>query len=374
MVAFQFDVIGQDRKTEGRLGRLSTSHGEVMTPLFMPVGTQASVKTLSPLDLQENNVSMILSNAYHLYLRPGHRLIEQLGGLHTFMSWERPILTDSGGFQIFSMKDLRKISEEGVEFHSHLDGSIHLMSPEKSIEIQQALGADIIMAFDECAPYPSTFEYTRASADLTSRWAHRCREAYVDREDQAIFGIIQGGVFRELREKSAREIVTLGFHGYAVGGLSVGETKAQMYDMLAFTLPLLPEESPRYLMGVGTPEDLVRGVMLGVDLFDCVLPTRNARNGCLFTSEGRVLIKNARYVDDDRPLDPACSCYTCRHFSRAYLRHLFTSGEILALRLNTIHNIFFYTALIDKIRQALRHGALLEFSKEYLQDEEASFS
>jgi queuine tRNA-ribosyltransferase len=279
-------------------------------------------------------------------------VIEKLGGLHQFMHWDNPLLTDSGGFQVFSLGDLVKVREEGVEFQSHLDGSRHFISPEKAIEIQEALGADIIMTLDECVPYPSSYDYTKRSLGLTKRWAIRCKESK-RRTDQALFGIVQGGIFKDLREQGAKEIREIGFDGYALGGLSVGETKAVMWEVIEHTVPFLPEDAPRYLMGIGTPTDIVRGVMLGIDMFDCVLPTRNARTGCLFTSRGKIVIKNAQYSLDPLPPDPECTCYTCRHYSRAYLRHLFVAGEITALRLNTIHNIFYYNTLLHQIRQAI---------------------
>jgi len=333
--------------------------------VFMPVGTQASVKTLSPQDLKDNDVEIILGNTYHLYLRPGHNIINEMGGLHSFIGWNRPILTDSGGFQVFSHRDLRKINEDGVEFRSYIDGSKHFMTPELSIEIQESLGADIIMIFDEPVPYPSTYEYTLQSEKLTTKWAKRCKERH-NKKGQLLFGIVQGGIYEDLRKKSVEEITDIEFDGYAIGGLSVGEGKEQMYRFTDYVAPLLPFDKPRYLMGVGTPEDIVRCVSMGVDMFDCVIPTRNARNGCLFTDNGKVNIKNAQYIKDENPLDPNCSCYTCKNFSLAYLRHLSVSKEILSLRLNTIHNIHYYVTLMKKIRDAIaedRMSELIDISK-----------
>ncbi len=331
---------------------MTTPHGTVDTPVFMPCGTQATVKALSPDELVAEGVQLVLCNTYHLYLRPGHRVIEQLGGLHRFMAWPGAILTDSGGYQVYSMASLRQISEEGVAFRSHLDGSDHFLSPELAIEIQKTLGADIVMPLDECAPAPSADGYLRGSLELTIRWAKRSRAAHPDGEP-ALFGIVQGGTDKELREQGALALQQIGFEGYALGGLSVGETKEAMYETVAHTAPLLPTDRPRYLMGVGTPEDLVECVARGVDMFDCVLPTRHGRTGSLFTSQGRINIKGAQYAKDERPPDPACDCYTCRHFSRAYLRHLFMAGEILGLRLNTLHNLHFYQTLMKQVRQAI---------------------
>jgi len=330
----------------------------------MPVGTQASVKAMGPDDLERCGVGILLGNTYHLYLRPGHALVQEVGGLHKFMNWAGPILTDSGGYQVFSMRKLTKVSEQGVAFQSHLDGSRHLLSPEGSMEIQEALGADIIMAFDEPVPYPASKGDTGASGELTARWARRCRERHQDPQ-QALFGIIQGGMFADLREKCAREIVGIGFPGYAIGGLSVGEPKELMERMIDATIPHIPEKAPRYLMGVGFPEDIIRSVLQGVDMFDCVLPTRNARNGTLFTSAGKVRIKNAGHKSDARPLDPDCGCYTCSNFSRAYLRHLFAAGEILSYRLNTIHNLHYYMHLMHRIREAIEEDRLQEYYRDF---------
>jgi queuine tRNA-ribosyltransferase len=359
-----FTVFHQEAKTRARAGRLSTAHGFVQTPVFIPVGTVGTVKTLSPKDLKELGVEIILGNAYHLYLRPGHQVIADLGGLHRFVSWDRPILTDSGGYQVFSLAGLCKVNDEGVTFQSHLDGSFHTLSPETAIGIQEALGADVIMAFDECLPYPSSYDATRQSLRRTLDWALRCKEAR-RRPDQALYGIIQGGFYPDLREESAKAMVEIGFDGYAIGGLSVGETKEMMLEVVEKVVPLLPREKPVYLMGVGLPEDLVECVIRGVDLFDCVMPTRHARSGWLFTSFGRVIIKNAQYTKDESPLDPACTCYTCQNFSRAYLRHLFMAQETLALRLNTIHNLHYYLRLMERIREAIKEDRLFQFRKEF---------
>jgi queuine tRNA-ribosyltransferase len=359
-MAFRFEIIKKDRSTGARLGRVETDHGSFTTPAFLPVGTQGAVKSLTPEELVEIGVEAILGNTYHLYLRPGYETIGRLGGLHTFIHWRGPILTDSGGFQIFSLGSLRKVSEEGVTFQSHLDGSSHFLTPEKVMEIQRVLGSDIAMVLDECVPYPSPYESVKVSMERTSRWAKRCLQVG-DENDPALFAIVQGGVHRDLREKSAQTLVEMGFQGYAVGGLSVGEPKSMMLDVLKWTIPLLPEKTPRYLMGVGTPEDILDAVMLGVDFFDCVLPTRNARNGTLFTSSGKISIKQARYAEDPGPVDEACPCYTCRHYSRAYLRHLYLSKEILSSRLNTVHNLYYYIKLLTKIREAIQEGRLLDF-------------
>ena len=363
-MAFRFEIIKKDTFSKARLGRVETDHGSFTTPAFLPVGTQGSVKSLTPEELVEIGVEAILGNTYHLYLRPGHETIGRLGGLHAFIHWGRPILTDSGGFQIFSLGSLRKVSEEGVTFQSHVDGSSHFLTPEKVMEIQRALGTDIAMVLDECVPYPSPYEYVKASAEQTGRWAKRCLQ--VKREkDPALFAIVQGGVHRDLRERSAQTLVEMGFQGYAIGGLSVGEPKSMMLDVLQWTTPLLPENTPRYLMGVGTPEDMINAVILGVDFFDCVLPTRNARNGTLFTSSGKISIKQAQYAEDQKPVDEACGCYTCRHYSRAYLRHLYLSKEILSSRLNTIHNLYYYISLFRKIKEAIQESRLLDFYKSH---------
>ena len=333
----------------------------------MPVGTQGSVKAVAPEDLFEANVGIILANTYHLYLRPGHQIVESLGGLHGFMNWNRPILTDSGGFQVYSLAGLREITEAGVTFQSHIDGSKHFIGPEEAMEIQRALGADIIMAFDECAPYPADYEYVLNSVKLTSLWAGRCINAKRD-VNQALFGIVQGGMYDDLREMSAKELVPMDFDGYALGGLSVGEDRETRSRVISTTRHLLPDDKPVYLMGVGTPADLLEAVMQGVDMFDCVMPTRNARNGTLFTSNGKLNIKNAKYAQDKGPIDDTCGCYTCRNYSRAYLRHLYTARELLAYRLNTIHNIFYYSHLMQRIREAIREDRLEAFRQAFYEE------
>lgn len=367
-MAFKFEILKKDISSRARLGRIDTNHGSFQTPAFLPVGTQGSVKSLTPEELIEINVEVILSNTYHLYLRPGHEIIKKLGGLHKFIHWERPILTDSGGYQIYSLGDLRKITEEGVIFQSHLDGSTHLLSPEKVMEIQEAFGSDIAMVLDECIPYPASYEYVEASIELTTRWAKRCLSRKPD-NGSALFAIIQGGIYKDLRERSVTELIEIGFDGYAIGGLSVGEPKSLMKEVMEWTIPSIPEKFPRYLMGVGTPEDIIGAVILGVDLFDCVLPTRNARNGTLFTSKGKISIKQAKYIDDQRPIDEACNCYTCKNYSRAYLRHLYMSKEILSPRLNTIHNLYYYINLMEKIRESIKKDSLCEFYNSFIKSQ-----
>lgn len=368
MSRFKFELLTQDVASQARRGRMTTARGEIETPVFMPVGTQGTVKGLLPEALKEIGAQIILANTYHLYLRPGHRLVQQLGGLHRFMNWDRPILTDSGGFQVFSLGALRKITEEGAAFQSHIDGSKHMLTPELSIEIQQALGSDIIMVFDECIPHPAERKYVVESTNLSARWAKRCREVLpAGTSDSALFGIVQGGMEQELRKQSAEQLMDIGFEGYALGGLSVGEETSLMYDMMEYSLPLLPADRPRYVMGVGTPENLVEGVARGCDMFDCVMPTRNARNGNLFTSFGKISIKQARYREDPEPLDPACNCYVCRNYSRAYLRHLYTTGEILSSVLNTHHNLYYYQQLMAEIRTALDNGCFQEFRSGFYQ-------
>lgn len=364
-MAIKYELIKVCKQSGARLGKIHTPHGVIETPIFMPVGTQASVKAMTPEELKEIEAQIILSNTYHLYLRPGHRLVEKAGGLHKFMNWDRPILTDSGGFQVFSLGDLRKISEEGVEFRSHIDGSKHFLSPEKAIEIENALGADIIMAFDECAPYPADRQYVKNSLERTTRWLKRCIDAHENPDKQALFGIIQGGMYKDLRHQSLNEILSFDLPGYAVGGLSVGEPKELMYEVLDYTTPLMPKDKPRYLMGVGSPDCLIEGVIRGIDMFDCVHPTRIGRNGTAMTSIGRVVIKNAKYAEDFMALDPNCQCYTCKNYSRAYIRHLFKANEILALRLVTYHNLHFLLDLMKQIRQAIMDDRLLDFKKEF---------
>jgi queuine tRNA-ribosyltransferase len=361
MLSFQVE----NRCGSARAGRLETPHGAVLTPAFMPVGTAGVVKAVTHRDLSELGAQILLANTYHLMLRPGEALVAELGGLHGFTGWSGPFLTDSGGYQVFSLSALRELSEEGVRFRSHLDGSSHLLTPERSIEIQMRLGADIVMAFDECPPFPAERVSVEEATTRTSRWARRSREAHT-RDDQWLFGIVQGGVHLELRERSARELMEIGFPGYGIGGLSVGEPKPLRDAVLDKLDPLLPGDRPRYLMGVGTPEDIVEGVARGVDLFDCVLPTRNARNGQLFTTEGRISIRNARYRNDPRPPDPQCGCHTCRTASRAYLRHLHMSGEMTAATLMTIHNLAHYLDTLGKLRQTIVLGRFEEFRNEAL--------
>ncbi len=362
----RYELIKKDAKTGARRGRIYTPHGIIETPVFMPVGTQATVKAMTPDELKEMvNAKIILSNTYHLYLRPGDELIAEAGGLHKFMNWDRAILTDSGGFQVFSLADLRNITEEGVKFKSHLDGSSHFISPEKSMSIQNNLGSDIMMAFDECCPYPATYEYTKASMERTTRWAKRCIEAHKNPDRQGLFGIVQGGMYKDLREESAKQLVELDFPGYAVGGLSVGESAELMYDILSYTTPFLPEDKPRYLMGVGTPDYLIEAVLRGIDMCDCVLPTRIARNGTAMTSHGKVVVRNATFEKDWTPLDSECDCYTCTHYTRAYIRHLIKAGEILGARLLTIHNLRFLVRLMENVREAIEQDRLLEFRDEF---------
>ena len=363
---FSFEVIAEDPSTQARAGLLNTPHGEVETPVFMPVGTQGTVKTLSPQDLRESGVQIILSNTYHLYLRPGPELVQRAGGLHRFAGWDGPILTDSGGYQVFSLADLSKVTEEGVTFQSHLDGSFHLFTPERVIQVERMLGADIVMPLDRPLPYPSSYEEAKLANELTIKWAQRSQEELGQENDQALFGIVQGSTYRELREDSSRRLVEMDFPGYAIGGLSLGEPKSAMWEMLQVVLPLLPRQKPRYLMGVGMPDDLVGCVAQGVDMFDCVIPTRNGRNGTLFTSKGKLVVKNAAYANQFIPPDPDCDCYTCRHFTRAYLRHLFQAGELLGPRLATLHNIHFFTRLMSRMRAAIREGIFTEWREGFL--------
>lgn len=364
-MAIKFRLIKESKNCLARLGEIKTPHGTIETPIFMPVGTRATVKAMTPEEVRDLGAQIILCNTYHLYLRPGHGLIEEAGGLHKFMNWNGPILTDSGGFQVFSLGDLRKIKEEGVEFRSHIDGSTHFISPEKSMEIQNSLGSDIMMAFDECTPYPATYEYAKNSMERTIRWARRCKEYHNNWENQALFGIIQGGMYRDLREQSVKSTIDIDFSGYAIGGLSVGEPKELMCEMLDFTTPLLPKDKPRYLMGVGTPDYLFEAVLRGIDMADCVLPTRIARNGAVMTSGGKITIRNAMYAGDHSKLDPECDCYTCMNYSRAYIRHLFNVNEILGARLATIHNLYFLIKLMENIREAIRDNRLLEYKEEF---------
>ncbi|QSX06412.1 tRNA guanosine(34) transglycosylase Tgt [Sedimentibacter sp. zth1] len=362
---FSFELLKESKECKARLGKIHTNHGDIETPIFMPVGTKATVKAMTPEELKEIEAQIILSNTYHLYLRPGHDLVKEAGGLHKFMNWDRPILTDSGGFQVFSLNNLRKISEEGVEFRSHVDGSKHFISPEKSMEIQNCLGSDIMMAFDECVPYPATYEYTKASMERTTRWAKRCKEYHKNIENQALFGIVQGGMYKDLRTESVKQITELNLPGYAVGGLSVGEPKDIMIEMLDHTVEQLPKDKPRYLMGVGTPDYLFEAVENGIDMADCVLPTRMARNGAFLTSTGVVTIKNAKYRHDFGPVDNECNCYTCRNYSKAYLRHLFKENEILGARLASTHNLYFLLNLMKNIRMSIKEDNFLQYKKEF---------
>ncbi len=347
-----------------RRGEVRTPHGTIQTPIFMPVGTQATVKGVTPENLKELGAQIILANTYHLFIRPGHELIRELGGLHRFMHWDRPILTDSGGFQIFSLRDLAKITEEGAAFKSHVDGADLFLSPEDAVAVQEALGSDIMMCLDTCIPHPATRDETVAATELTARWAKRSRAAHRNR-DQLLFGIVQGGMYPDLRARAVEQLVEIGFDGYAIGGLSVGEPNEKMYEITEHTAALMPQDHSIYLMGVGTPEDLVEAVYRGVDMFDCVMPTRNARNGMLFTSTGRVVIKNARYTRDPLPLDENCDCYTCRNFSRAYLRHLYMTREILSSQLNTIHNLHYFVGLMARMRRAIEEDRFIAFRKEF---------
>ncbi|MBI4824592.1 MAG: tRNA guanosine(34) transglycosylase Tgt [Nitrospirae bacterium] len=393
----KFELISKE--TIGpRLGIIKTHRGDIHTPSFMPVGTNATVKAMTPEELKDIGVEIILSNTYHLYLRPGNETIKRLGGLHSFMNWQRPILTDSGGFQVYSLSALRDIKEEGVSFKSHIDGSMHFISPELAVEIQADLGSDIFMAFDECTPYPVSYEYALNSLRLTTEWAKRSKEAYkklfsveenpstspfanqiplhppllkgdkrgiTNKSHPSLFGIIQGGMYKDLRKQSIEEITEVGFDGYAVGGVSVGEPKDEMYEIISYAGTLLPYEAPRYLMGIGELRDVIHAVEAGFDMFDCVMPTRNARNGTLFTSEGRISIKRTEYKEDSSSLDPDCDCYTCRNYSRAYLRHMFLSKEILSMRLNTIHNLYFYMEFFRQMRDSIKEDRFMEFKRKW---------
>ena len=366
MIAITYELLHECAQTGARRGVLHTPHGDIQTPVFMPVGTQATVKAVSPEELKEEvKANIILSNTYHLYLRPGSEIIKEAGGLHKFMNWDRAILTDSGGFQVFSLGPLRKISEEGVEFKSHLDGSKHFLSPEKAIEVQNDLGSDIMMAFDECVEYPASYEYTKKSMELTTRWAKRCKEAHKNTEKQGLFGIVQGGMYKDLREQSAKELIELDLPGYAVGGLSVGEPKDIMCEILEHTTGFLPKDKPRYLMGVGTPDYLIEAILRGIDMCDCVLPTRIARNGTALTWSGKVVVRNATYEKDFSVLDPECDCYTCKNYTRAYIRHLVKTNEILGDRLLSIHNLRFLTKLMERVRIEIEADNLLNFKNEF---------
>ncbi|KRL12870.1 tRNA guanosine(34) transglycosylase Tgt [Schleiferilactobacillus perolens] len=360
-VPVRYHLIKKEKHTGARLGELITPHGTFPTPMFMPVGTQASVKLMSPEELKEMGAGVILSNTYHLWLRPGPEIVKEAGGLHQFMNWDQGILTDSGGFQVFSLANNRDLTEEGVHFRSHLSGEKMFLSPEKAIQIENDLGPDIMMSLDECPPFFESYEYVRDSVARTSRWAERGLKAHRNPDTQGLFGIVQGAGFQDLREQSARDLVSLDFPGYSIGGLSVGESKAEMNHVLDFTTPLLPENKPRYLMGVGSPDALIDGVIRGIDMFDCVLPTRIARNGTVMTHHGRLVVKNAQYAHDFTPLDADCDCYTCTHYTRAYIRHLIKADETFGLRLTTYHNLYFLIHLMADVRQAIMDDNLLEF-------------
>lgn len=367
----EFNILNQDRDTLARAAVLTTDHGQVRTPVFMPVGTQASVKTLSPTELEQTGVQIILSNTYHLYLRPGAELVGLAGGLHQFCAWNHPILTDSGGYQIFSLAELNKITRNGLAFQSHIDGSYHTFTPEKVVEIQRLLGSDIMMVLDECLPYPCDHAVVKKSNKITLNWAQRCLDSFHSTTSrypysQALFGIVQGSVYPDLRQECAAELIQMDFPGYAIGGLSVGEPKSAMYEMTALCTGLLPDDKPRYLMGVGKPEDLLQCIESGVDMFDCIIPTRNGRNGTAFTNKGPIVIKNAFYREHWCPLDDQCDCYTCRNFSRAYLRHLFQAKELLVLRLISLHNIYFFNRLVENARTAIMHNRFGSWKKEFL--------
>ena len=364
--AITYELLHECKQTGARRGVIHTPHGDIQTPVFMPVGTQATVKSMTPDELKDMiDAKIILSNTYHLYLRPGSKLVKEAGGLHKFMNWDRAILTDSGGFQVFSLGDLRTISEEGVEFKSHLDGSKHFFSPESVMETENDLGADIIMAFDECVEYPATYEYTKQSMERTTRWAKRCKEAHKNTEKQGLFGIIQGGFYKDLRDKSLEDLVAMDFPGYAIGGISVGEPKEEFLDILRYTTPKMPKNKQRYLMGVGTPDYLIEAALAGIDMCDCVLPTRIARNGTAMTWNGKVVVRNATYERDFTPLDSECDCYTCRNYTKAYLRHLVKTKEILGVRLLSIHNLYFLSKLMERVRKEIENDNLLNFKNEF---------
>lgn len=371
MAPLDFDLLAPDPASNARSGRMRTPHGDIRTPVFMPVGTQATVKTLTPAELEAAGAQIVLGNTYHLFLRPGHALIREMGGLHGFMNWQRPILTDSGGYQVFSLSDLKSIGEEGVTFQSHIDGTRHLFTPELVMEIETALGADIIAPLDECPPYPCDYRYAKDSAALTVRWADRSRKRFDELEGerghaQALFGIVQGGVYADLRVDCARSLVDRGFDAYAIGGMSIGEPKSTMGELIDATVEHLPEDRPRYLMGAGTPEDLVDAVGRGIDMFDCVIPTREGRNGALYTRRGRINIYNARFRSDAGPIDANCSCYACRTFSRAYIRHLYRAGEILGPRMGTLHNIHYYVGLAAEMGEAVLEGRFGAWRRSFL--------
>ncbi len=365
-MSFEFKILKEinEANNKARLGTMKTTHGVVETPVFMPVGTQATIKGILPKVINESGFTIILSNAYHLFLRPGHQLIEQCGGLHEFMGWEKAILTDSGGFQVFSLGKINKINDDGVTFQSYIDGSKHFISPKKAMEIQMSLGSDIAMVFDQCTPYPANKYEVQLAAERTYNWAKECQK-YHNRRDQALFGIIQGGLFHDIRKENSFRLTELDFPGYALGGLSVGEPKPLMYEILEDIVPLLPADKPRYLMGVGAPESIIEGVMRGIDMFDCVLPTRNGRNGCLFTHNGKISITNSRYKKELKPIDQNCHCYTCQNFSCAYLRHLYLAKEMLGPILGTIHNLYFMKQLMEDIKKAIIDDKLETFKKDF---------
>ena len=367
MTPITYELIKTDKQTGARLGRVHTPHGSFDTPTFMPVGTLATVKTMSPEELEQIDAKIILSNTYHLWLRPGEEIIREAGGLHSFMNWKGAILTDSGGFQVFSLSDMREITEEGVYFRNHLNGDKLFLAPDKAMQIQHALGGDIMMAFDECPPYPATYEYMKQSVERTSRWAERCLKAHERPEEQGLFGIVQGGEFEDLRKMSAQDLVSLDFPGYAVGGLSVGEPKEVMNRVLEFTTPLLPADKPRYLMGVGSPDSLIDGAIRGIDMFDCVLPTRIARNGTCMTSTGRLVVRNAKYAKDFRPIDEHCDCHVCKNYTRAYIRHLIKCNETFGFRLTTYHNLYFLVKLMKQVRAAISEDRLGDFREEFFE-------
>ncbi len=366
-ISVWYEPIKTCKQSGARLGIVHTPHGNFETPAFMPVGTQATVKGLSPEEIKETGAGIILSNTYHLWMRPGSDIIKDAGGLHKFMNWDRAILTDSGGFQVFSLSDLRNITEEGVKFKSHIDGSKHLLTPEKAMEVQNDLGSDIIMAFDECTPYPADEAYAKRSLERTTRWLERCIKAHKRTDVQALFGIIQGSTYADLRKQSTREITSFDLPGYAIGGLSVGESAQLMNEMLEETTPLMPADKPRYLMGVGSPDYLIDGVIRGIDMFDCVLPTRIGRNGTVLTSRGKIIVRDAKYARDYNPIDDECNCYVCKNYSRAYIRHLIKAGEMFGLRLASYHNVYYLMHVMEKVREAIRQDRMLDFRQEYFE-------
>ena len=366
-----FKLIHKDKSTKARLGRIETAHGEVNTPVFMPVGTQGTVKTISNNELKDCNVEIILGNAYHLYLRPGLHILQKAGGLHKFMGWQGPILSDSGGYQVFSLATLRKLNDDGVEFSSHIDGSKHFLTPEKAIEIQGVLDSDVMMTLDECVHYPAAKDYVEQSLELTTKWAKRSKEYFEKTqvgERQLLFGIVQGSTYLDLRKKAVEDLLSIGFDGYAIGGVSVGEPQALIYEIAEYTASLLPEDKARYLMGLGTPPDILEAISSGVDMFDCVVPTRNGRNGQAFTLNGDLQLRNAEYKEDFRPIDDACGCYACKTHTRGYIRHLFNTDELLGLRLISLHNIYFYVKLIKSCRKAIAEGRFGKFKNDFLKN------